>query len=74
MTNEERAVLQAIFDLCDGRPALVSYDEIAVRLATTLTAVKTLSALLRSRGLAVVTFGGIQLTSIGLDQARMQHS
>jgi len=74
MSNEEREVVRAVFDLSGGHAALVPYDEVAIRLGTTITAVKTLSALLRTRNIAVITFGGIQLTPAGLEQARLQHS
>ena len=74
MTNEEWDVVRTVFDVSGGRQTVVPYDEIAVRLGTTITTVRTLAALLRVRNLAVVTFGGIQLTPSGLAEARLQQT
>jgi hypothetical protein len=70
MTVAEQEVLSAVYELADGRPVLVSYDKIADRLGTTLTAVKSFSLLLKNRNFAIVTFEGVQLTPTGLEQAK----
>ena len=74
MSNEERELLRAIFDLSNGQYVLVPFDEVAIRLGTSVTATRMLSSLLGSRKLALVTFGGIQLTGTGLEQARLEHA
>ncbi len=74
MTDEERELLRAVFELSNGERVLVPFDDIAVRLGTSVTTTRTLSALLRSRNVAVVTFGGVQLTVAGLNQARLEHA
>ena len=55
-----------------GRPRWYPYDELATRLGTTLTMTKTLATLLRARGFAVLTFGGIALTGLGLRSAQTE--
>jgi hypothetical protein len=74
MTDEERELLGAVFDLSNGQSVLIPFGDVAIRLETSVTAVRTLSALLRSRNLALVTFGGIQLTGAGVEQAKLQHA
>jgi hypothetical protein len=69
MSFAEQEVLTAVYDLAGGRAVLIPYDKVAARLGTTITAVKTISILLQSHKLAIVTFGGVQLTSAGLEQA-----
>jgi hypothetical protein len=70
MSFAEQEILSAIYELGGGDATLISYDELAVRLATTITAVKTIAYLLQNRRLAIVTLGGVQLTPIGLEQAK----
>jgi Mn-dependent DtxR family transcriptional regulator len=74
VTNEELELLRAIFDLSSGKGVLVPFDEIAIRLEASVTVTRMLAALLGSRKLAIVTFGGVQLTAAGLEQAKLQHA
>lgn len=72
MTNEEDDIIRAVYDLADGEPELVTYDQIAFQLGTTMTAVEMLSGLLQRRNLAVVTLAGLQLTGTGQEYARLE--
>ena len=73
MSFAEKEMLSAIYDLGLGRAVLVPFDKVAAHLGTTITAVRTISMLLQNRNLAMVTFGGVQLTPAGLNQAKDEH-
>ena len=70
MSFPEQEVLAALYDLGGGQAVFLSYDKVAARLSTTITAVKNIAPLLQNRSLAIVTFGGVQLTTAGLEQAK----
>ncbi len=72
MSSAEQEVLVAIYELGGGQAPPISFDKLAERMATTITAVKTIALLLQNRKLAMVTFGGVQLTATGLDQAKYE--
>jgi DNA-binding IscR family transcriptional regulator len=67
MSSEEIAVMTAVYDLGTAQRQFVPYGDIADRLDTSITVVKTVVALLRNRGLVTPTFGGVQLNSNALE-------
>jgi hypothetical protein len=69
MSQDEENILRAAYEIGNGQPRIIEYRTLAVRTNLAETVVRSIAGQLQQQRLCMATFGGLQLTSAGMNLA-----